>query len=45
MRDICTNSGVGRRSLLSAAAGAAPIARLTSREAQARKQRRRGGAV
>jgi hypothetical protein len=36
MRDICTNSGVSRRSLLLAAAGAAPLVALTSREAQAK---------
>jgi hypothetical protein len=36
MRETCTNSGVSRRSVLLAAAGAAPLLTLMSSEAQAK---------
>ena len=36
MREICNKLGVSRRTVLFAAAGAAPLLALTSREAQAK---------
>ena len=36
MRETCDNIGVSRRTVLFAAAGAAPLLALTSREAQAK---------
>jgi hypothetical protein len=36
MRETCNKSGVSRRTVLLAAAGAAPVLALTSRQAQAK---------